>query len=139
STDHICYQGLQFLQADQTQPFFLYLAPGSPHAPVIPADRWDGYYQGLALPNYPNYNQIPSPNPPAHLSTSPIGQSALDSAASSFRTAIETNRAVDDLVDSVYSQLLTDGRLSNTVFIFMSDNGFGVDEHRWTGKECEFE
>jgi arylsulfatase A-like enzyme len=40
STDH----GIRFIeqQSKQAQPFFLYLALGSPHTPIIPSDEWLG-------------------------------------------------------------------------------------------------
>ena len=139
STDRICYQSLEFLQAESAQPFFLYVAPGSPHDPPIPAQRWQGFYNGVTLPTYPDYNVVPTPYPPSYLPIDPLTDSALNATGNSFGNALETNMAVDDMVGALVDELDADGRLGNTVLVFMSDNGVGNGEHRWRTKQCEYE
>jgi arylsulfatase A-like enzyme len=138
-TDRLCRKALDFLQADTTSPFFLYWAPFSPHAPTVPPSRWAGTYSGVATPQYPNYNAAPSPNPPTVVPISPLSPQVLSQQTTRFRQSLEMNRAVDDAIEQFYQQLSADGRLSNTVFIFMSDNGFSFGEHRWTDKACAWE
>ena len=138
STDLICNQSLGFLSSDLDQPFFLYLAPGSPHLPANHAGRHNGLYANVAAPQYPDYNAVPSPNPPAYMPTSPLTQTKLNAMASSFRAMLRTNRAVDDMIGAIYDQLSADGRLENTVFVFISDNGLAIGEKRHTAKQCAF-
>lgn len=138
-TDQLCVQASEFLAGDLGRPFFLYFAPGSPHEPYTPARRWKGYYNGLPLPRYPNYNVAPSPNPPSYLPSGPLDDTALRRVEAQFRSALEANRAVDDAIHALYEQLRTDGRLSSTVFVFISDNGLARAEHRWQSKACAYE
>jgi arylsulfatase A-like enzyme len=139
STDQLCGRALQFLRSDQTDPFFLYFAPYSPHAPYTAPGRYTGTYASVATPTYPSLNQVPSPDPPSYLPTSPLSSSALATSASNFRKQLETNRAVDDAIGVLYQELADEGRLSNTVFVFLSDNGMAHGEDRLEWKECEFE
>jgi arylsulfatase A-like enzyme len=139
STDLICSLGLDFLSADEEQPFFLYVAPVSPHEPATPADRWAGFYEGVQPPRYPNHNTVPSPNPPAYLPTAPLAENQIASMDNSFRKTLEANRAVDDMLAALHDRLSTDGRLDETVFIFISDNGLSAGEQRWTTKQCEYD
>ncbi|MDQ3781460.1 MAG: sulfatase-like hydrolase/transferase [Actinomycetota bacterium] len=137
STDLICNLGLDFLSTDQTVPFFLYLAPASPHTPNTAASRHVGVYASVESPSYPSHNVVPSPNPPAYLPTQPLSVSALGRAMN-LRGGLESNRAADDMVGAVYDQLVADGRVANTVWVFISDNGAAAGEHRLTGKQCPY-
>ena len=138
STDLICHQGLGFLTSDVVQPFFIYLAPAAPHLPAIAAERHKNLYSNVAAPQYPDYNTVPMPNPPSYMPTSPLSQTKLNALAASFRAQLRTNRAVDDMVGAIYDQLAADGRLENTVFVFISDNGLAIGEKRHTAKQCGF-
>ncbi len=138
STDLICKQSKDFLSADTTTPFFLYVNPASPHNPQVVAARHQGIYTGLTITTYPSHNVIPSPNPPAYLPATPLKANQMTRNLNTFRLSLEQNRAVDDMVGSLYDQLATDGRLANTVWIFISDNGGGTGEHRLTGKQCPY-
>ncbi len=138
STDLICKQSKDFLSANTTTPFFLYVNPASPHNPQVVAARHQGIYTGLTITTYPSHNVIPSPNPPAYLPATPLKANQMTRNLNTFRLSLEQNRAVDDMVGSLYDQLATDGRLANTVWIFISDNGGGTGEHRLTGKQCPY-
>ena len=138
STDRICWLGLEFLRADQTTPFLLYLAPVSPHSPTIPPSRYDNIYESLSLPIYPSHNVVPTPNTPAYLPTTPFSAGTLQRSVENIDTALEATRAVDDLVGVLYDELAIDGRLANTVWVFVSDNGFATLEHRLSSKQCPY-
>ncbi len=138
STDLICNQSMDFLASDSGTPFFLYVNPASPHSPQTIATRHQGIYAGLTISTYPSHNVIPSPNPPAYLRPTPLTTNQMNRYATSFRQALEQNRAVDDMVGVLYDQLAGDGRLANTVWVFVSDNGAATGEHRLTGKQCPY-
>ena len=138
-TDLLCYKALGFLRANTTDPFFLFLTPRSPHPPAQAAGRWAGKLQNVTLPTYPNFNQVPSPNPPSNLPTSPLTTTAQTRLKASFKNQLTTNHALDDDIDVLYHELASEGRLANTVWIYMSDNGDAWGEHRLEQKDCEFE
>ena len=138
-TDQLCSQARTFLAANTRRPFFLYFAPYSPHLPATPAARWKGFDDSVLTPRYPSYDTVPTPNTPSWLPTTPLSKAGQDTLSAEFRDQLDANRAVDDAIDALVAQLAGDGRLSDTVFIFLSDNGLAMGEHRLTGKSCEFE
>jgi N-acetylglucosamine-6-sulfatase len=133
-TDLLCRKAVDYLAVDTTTPFALYFAPPSPHLPATPPRRWRSLYTGLPLPQYPNRNAVPAPDPPSWLPESPLGSSALSLIDKQFRSMLAPNRAVDDAVHAMVEQLAADGRLDSTVFVFVSDNGFARAEHRLDDK-----
>ncbi len=139
ATDLLCRRSLQFLAEDPTDPFFLLLSTTAPHLPARPPSRWTNRYGSLVPPSYPNFNRVPSPRPPRWLPTAPLASSTLTRYGNEFRSILATNRAVDDAVDALVTQLRSDGRLDDTVFFFVSDNGFARGEHRYGDKGCEYE
>lgn len=140
STDHLCGLAVDFLQQDTTSPFLLYFAPFGPHKPYIYAPRHSLRFGGVAQPVYPNSNQVPMPNPPSWLPTQPLTSTDLSRVRAGYIAALKTDLSIDDAVGSLYDQLASDGRASNTVWIFLSDNGRAAGEHRYDdGKQCEFE
>ena len=140
STDHLCDRAIDFLAADTTDPFFLLFSPFSPHPDPIAPSRWHlTYRQEITLPEYPNYNQVPQPNPPSYLRRQPLSDTMQNIIGYGFRAQLRANRAVDDAVHALHEQLRADGRLDRTVWIYLSDHGLARGEHRWDGKACEYE
>lgn len=138
STDRMCVQAREFIAADATAPFFAYVGTAAPHTPNTPPDRYASTFSNVAFSFTPDFDVIPSPNPPSYLSTVPLGDRALSKAASKLRPSLQTMLAVDDLIGALGDQLAADGRLANTVWIFISDNGAALGEHRLFGKQCEY-
>ena len=138
STDLICAQASDFLEGDAATPFLLYLAPAAPHNPNTPADRHIGAFNTVVPAQYPDYDAVPSPNPPAYLPTQSLGSNFFNRVTNALRAALRTNLAVDDMVTALVDQLAADGRLGNTVWVFISDNGYAAGEHRLTNKQCEY-
>lgn len=138
-TDVLCRHAVDFLANETSTPFFLHLAPGSPHEPFTAADRWKGAFDGVTLPTYPNENQAPAPNPPRWIPMDPLDATKMNQLKLGFRRQLDMNLAVDDMIHEVFLQLSQDGRLQNTVFVFISDNGLARGEHRYDSKGCEFE
>ncbi|MGH2809155.1 MAG: sulfatase-like hydrolase/transferase [Actinomycetota bacterium] len=139
STDLWCHQALQFMRADTTNPFFLLFSATSPHLPANTARRHNNYYNDLPIDMYPSFNAAPSPNPPSWMSTEPLASGTLAMWQREHRNMLSVNLAVDDTIGYLYRELEADGRLDNTVFIFMSDNGFARGEHRYDNKGCAYE
>ncbi|MGA9598327.1 MAG: sulfatase-like hydrolase/transferase, partial [Acidimicrobiia bacterium] len=138
STDYVCRLALDFLQEDTQTPFFLDLNPASPHLPINVEDRHVGAFQGINIPHYPSTNVLPSPNTPSHLPTTDLPDRVLDRIERTMTNSIEMTLSVDDMVGALHDQLASDGRLDNTVWIFISDNGMANGEQHWRNKGCEY-
>ena len=141
ATDVLARESIRFIAHTQrTKPLFLYLAPFAPHLPAVPADRHEGAFAGIDPYRPPSFDERHLDDKPAFVRTlkrlDPADEAELDVAR---RTQLESLLAVDEAVDSIVAELKATGRLSNSVIIYTSDNGFLWGEHRWEGKMVPYE
>jgi arylsulfatase A-like enzyme len=148
STDWVAQKAVDFIQdseSNDSQPWFLYLAPFAPHRPALP----ELDYSVNALPR----GQLPSfaltaAHSETDLSDKPdwvqtwtdarqmFEQSVDGQTYEGFRlTQLRTLKSVDDLVDNVMLKVLETGEDRNTLAIFISDNGYQWREHGDASKE----
>lgn len=141
STDVLGTEAVNFIQsAPSTNPLFLYFTPFAPHGQPIPADRDKGHFSGLQFPRLPNFNEADVSDKPAYIQALPVlSKSKITGVDNSRRAALETLLAVDNDVSQILSALQATGRLSSTLILFASDNGFSRGEHRWTHKVAPYE
>jgi N-acetylglucosamine-6-sulfatase len=138
STDVLHRKALNFLDTTPTdKPFFLYLNPHAPHAENIPAPRHKGAYGTLPVFYGPNFNESDVSDKPAWVRGLPLESKATMDKKQ--RLAAETLLAVDESIKGIADKLIKRGQLNNTVFIFMTDNGFSFGAHRWLKKTCVYE
>lgn len=141
STDVIADKAAAFIDTAPTdRPFFLYVAPKAMHDPYTPAPRHEGAFQQMAPVRFPNFNEADVTDKPAWVrARGKAGASWIASLDQRRIDAFETLLSADDAVRDVFEALERRGELDDTVFIFMSDNGFAIGEHRWYSKKCEFD
>jgi arylsulfatase A-like enzyme len=89
-----------FIERNQNEPFFLYLALFGPHVPLI--STTDSYYLDFPALDYPNYN------------------SEMDDVR---RRGLALIKAVDDAVGGVMQKLRDLGLEEDTLVFFAGDNG----------------
>jgi arylsulfatase A-like enzyme len=133
-------KAVQFVNSTPNdQPLFLYFTPHAPHLPFTPA-KGDGHdYEGMAPWRPPSYNEADVSDKSAFWQ----GQ-AIPSADYLAKRDIDQYRQLETLkeVDRQIGNIVTalGPRLSNTLFVFTSDNGLTWGEHRdFEQKGCEFE
>jgi arylsulfatase A-like enzyme len=133
-TSYVASQAVNFLsdaqQNDPARPWFLYLAPTIPHDLFIPEPR----YANASVPPF----QPPSSYFESDRRDKPFTfQKSITDPGDVRATATTQERmliSVDDLVDTVMSELTQLGEADNTLVILMSDNGFQWGEHGLLGK-----
>ena len=127
STDVEADRAVQFItQSPPDAPLFLMYTPTAPHSPYIPAPRYVNSWSPSAPYRNDAVNEADmSDKPPFMRDLSPVSLREIDHAQD--KTG-ETLRAVDDGVGALIDAL--GPRMSNTLFIFMSDNGVMWGEHR---------
>ena len=132
---------LQFLRAAPAgQPFLLYFAPvavhgaGSPRtppSPAVPAPEDQALYSGLPAYQAPSLDEADVSDKPAWLQALPRLTAQNFSQINYVRPQrLRTLMAVDRAVDALLTLLAQQGRLDNTLVLFMSDNGYFYGEHR---------
>ncbi len=128
------------------KPFFLTYAPTAPHnAPVVPGQRNpqpapqdESAFEHRPLPRPPSF-EAPITGEPQRLRAPQHADRPVAAIASAYRDRLASLLAVDRGVGSLVDTLRSTGELHNTVFVFTSDNGFLLGEHRAAGKERPYE
>jgi arylsulfatase A-like enzyme len=132
-----------FIQTEvqKQQSFFMYLAYFAPHQPATPAPRDLKKFPTAIAPRIPSYNVASNPDEPAWLRKVPkMSPTLIGEVDALYRRRIRSLQAVDRDVTQIYNELKGDGQLDNTYFIFTSDNGFHLGEHRLpAGKRTPYE
>ncbi len=120
---------------DDARPWFLYLAPTTPHSPFTPA---------------PQYANAPVPAftpPPSYFEQDPLDKPFSEQPASTGDAEVQDIRAAqlrmlmsaDDMVESVMQNLVAHGEADNTLAVFISDNGYMWGEHGQGGKAAPYD
>jgi N-acetylglucosamine-6-sulfatase len=131
-TDVISERGGTFIDssAARARPFFLELASFTPHRPAVPAPRDLGLFGGVRAPRGPAFNRAIVDAPPWLAGRGPLSLGQRDRIDSLYRDRARSVVAVDDMVGALIDHLRATGQLDNTYFVFSSDNGFHMGEHR---------
>lgn len=128
-TDWMAVKGQSFIAAAGGQPFFLELAPFSPHAPYVPPARYADSYDGLTYPQSPAFNARPNAAAPAWLrAIPPLTPDFVGLIDATFRDRLRSDTAIDDMIGAIRSTLKDLGLAQNTYVIFTSDNGYHMGE-----------
>jgi N-acetylglucosamine-6-sulfatase len=119
------------------QPLFLYFAPFGPHAPYTPAPRHLNTFAGR-LPQYTAATLT------TRRRTMPLWMEQREHVTQAEvdltrERQTEALLSIDDAVGDIVSALQRTGRDRNTLFIFMSDNGYFWGEHGIIGKDSPYD
>jgi arylsulfatase A-like enzyme len=141
STDALAKHANRFIRsANPSSPLFLYFAPFAPHKPFDPAPQDAGAYEDMSPYRPPSFNEIDVSDKPLWIQKlrplNPYQQAKVDAFR---RHQLEMMRSVDRAVGTIVRALRDTDRLSNTLIVFTSDNGFSHGEHRWTNKKAPYE
>ena len=141
STDFIAERAQDYLdhfEADDTRPWFLYLAPQAPHGPFTPAAR----HADAAVPDW-----TPTPGVTDDYTEAQKADKApflrdnrfpLESAEADRVGQLRTLMAADEMIDGVFRTLEANGELENTLAVFTSDNGRFWAEHGMRSKSLPY-
>jgi len=137
ATDVFARGAVDFIRTTpEDQPLFVYFAPSAPHLPALPAPRHETADVGTPIRS-PAVNETDVSDKPAHIrALGQLAQGVLDGVA--VRRA-RSLLAVDDAVADMIGALRRSGRLGRTLFVFASDNGVAIGEHRWRYKLTPYE
>jgi N-acetylglucosamine-6-sulfatase len=143
STTVLDQKALAFIQSTPAdQPLFLDLATHAPHAPFTPAPQYLGSLAGQVpdLTAQPNFNEADVSDKSAYIQALPLlTAKQIKGIKTQYEHQFETLLSVDDMIGDVVNELQADGRLSNTLFVFLSDQGLELGSHRLSGKLVPYE
>ncbi len=142
STDVLARRARRFVRnTPGDEPLFLMFTPYGPHSPYVPAPRDAGRVRPLATDLLPQ--ALRAPAPAEDVSTLPRWKrkrqtpSDVQESIRSGQTA--TLRSVDDAVASLVATMRRADRVHDTLFVFMSDNGYLWGEHGLVGKDNPYD
>jgi arylsulfatase A-like enzyme len=142
-TDVLAGQAKDFIQRSSSdpKPFFMYVAPTSPHGPATPAERHKGAFANEEAPRPPSFDEEDVSDKPSWIrDTDRFSDEEVSGIDNRYRKRLESMLAVDDMVASLVRELEAAGKLDDTYIFFTSDNGFFQGEHRIKqGKDRPYE
>ena len=152
-TDYLGSQTARFVKrfSRQDRPFFIWTAHVGPHtASGYPGGRWGvprvpTRYQGRFTHKKFPLSSLRKPSFGENLSDKSryyrgkAGRVDAAAAKKNHLARVGAIRAVDDNNAKVIRALRATGELKNTVVVFLSDNGYLLGEHNYTGKILGFE
>jgi len=122
------------------RPYFVYVATMAPHEDLCdtcndlptPAPRHIGAFAEWTPPRRPpSFNEADMSDKPAHMQgLPPIDSDARARLLTKERRRMESLLSVDEMVKQIFNAVQMRGDLDNTFFIFTSDNGYIMGEHR---------
>jgi arylsulfatase A-like enzyme len=141
STDVLAGQADSFIRTSAPgQPLFLYFATSAPHEPATPPVRYANEFSDLPPARPPNYNEADVSDKPTYVrNVNLLGHRQIDAIDALRVDQYRALLAVDDAIGTIVTALADTGRLSNTLIVFASDNGYTWGEHRRRGKLVPYE
>ena len=140
-TDVISEMGVTFVKESAATPFLIEIASFAPHAPYTPAPRDADAFPGLKAPRTPEFDAAPDLNAPQWLKTHrSLSDADVAEIDRDFRKRAQSVLAVDAMIGKLQKAVAEIGQENNTYFVFSSDNGYHMGEHRlMPGKMTAFD
>ena len=130
-TDVLSRLAVRFIRDSAGTPFVIEVATFAPHAPYTPAPRDANAFPGLRAPRAASFDAAPDANAPqwlkAHRALSDADTAEIDR---DFRKRAQSVVAVDAMIGELQAAVAAIGEERNTYFVFSSDNGYHMGEHR---------
>jgi N-acetylglucosamine-6-sulfatase len=128
----------QIASAPASQPIFQWVAAYGPHAPTTPDPVDTGATCNITKWFPPNYNEADVSDKPAYVRAIPPMTGSKATGLNRLASC-QALQSVDRAVGRIRDELSSTGRLNNTIFIYMGDNGMNGGEHRLSDKQAPYE
>jgi N-acetylglucosamine-6-sulfatase len=130
-TDVLAGLGARFIRQSAGAPFLLEIATFAPHAPYTPAPRDANAFPDLRAPRTPAFDSQPDANAAKWLTVhTQLSRTDIAAIDRDFRKRAQSVLAVDALIGELQAAVAAIGAQDNTYFVFSSDNGYHMGEHR---------
>jgi N-acetylglucosamine-6-sulfatase len=124
-------EAIDFIKRSAGTPFLIEVATFAPHAPYTPAPRDAEAFAGLRAPRTPAFDAAPDADAPRWLKAhGPLSEAEIAGIDANFRKRAQSVLAVDAMIGELQAAVAAIGEEKNTYFVFASDNGFHMGEHR---------
>ncbi len=143
SADVITRHALDFIVRSKDEPFFLFLGYYNPHSPYVSAPRHKETFRsgsGWEWTQHrpPNFNEQDVSDKPRYVQE--LKQTPADVLDTADLQILRSMLSVDDGIASILSVLRKTGLDSNTIIVYLSDNGMTLGEHGFgVDKNCPYD
>jgi arylsulfatase A-like enzyme len=131
ATTYIAQRVHDFLvtgESDDSQPWFVVATPPAPHQPYT-AEAAYRTASVPAMPTNPAMSETDTSDKPSWIPRNTRGRFAR-----TYQAMERTLLSADDMVASIWNDLVDLGEEDNTLAFFVSDNGFLLGEHQMSAK-----
>jgi arylsulfatase A-like enzyme len=130
---------INFINRSDSQPFFAYVAHDDPHHKAKPLPRY-ATAEVYVPPDPPNYNEQDVSDKPKWIrNLRLLAQPRMDAWHTERIASQRALLGVDDGIERMVQALKANGKLDNTMIMFLADHGFSWGSHRWIKKHCFYE
>ncbi|KAJ3562792.1 hypothetical protein NPX13_g8434 [Xylaria arbuscula] len=119
--------------SNKPKPFYLTIAPATPHVPAVPLKRHSQMFLDKKAPRPANFNPVDKvqANAVSWVADAPrMDSNAVEDTDDLFRRRIQGLQGVDEIIEDVVALLGDLDILDNTYIIYSSDNGYHLGNHR---------
>jgi N-acetylglucosamine-6-sulfatase len=140
-TDVLSGVAVRFIKQSVGAPFFIEIATFAPHAPYTPAPRDGAALPAVRAPRTPAFDAAPDADAPKWLRSHPqLSDADVARIDKDFRKRAQSVLAIDTMIGELQAAVAAIGAENNTYFVFSSDNGYHMGEHRlMPGKMTAFD
>jgi N-acetylglucosamine-6-sulfatase len=140
-TDVLSAKAVDFIKQSVGTPFAIEVATFAPHAPYTPAPRDADAFPDLRAPRTPAFDAAPDADAPQWLRPQrPLSAADMAGIDRDYRKRAQSVLAVDKMIGELEAAVASIGQEHNTYFVFSSDNGYHMGEHRlMPGKMTAFD
>ncbi len=142
-TDVYAKKTIDFMQrtVKEAKPFFVHFSVYAPHSPYTPALRHKEMFADAKTPQTPNFNEADVSDKPQYIRNRPaLTAQQINQLNGDYRLRLQSLQAVDEAIGAFVDALKAAGKLENTYFFFMGDNGYHMGNHRlMEGKIAPYE
>jgi N-acetylglucosamine-6-sulfatase len=130
-TDVVSGLAVDFIKRSAGAPFMIEVATFAPHRPSTPAPRDANALPGLRAPRSPAFNAAPDADAVGWVRALPqLSDADIADIDSEYRLRAQSVLAVDKMIGELQAAVAAIGQEDNTYFVFNSDNGYHMGEHR---------
>lgn len=128
-TDVLLNASTDFVNEQDSSPFFMIIAPPAPHAPFTPSSEFINENINMVVPRTPNFN---TGSAGKHwllsMQPTPLPNATLELIDDNFKNRWRTLLSVDKLVGNVVKALELKNLIDNTYIFYTSDNGYHLGQ-----------
>ncbi|KAI1171282.1 arylsulfatase [Nemania sp. FL0916] len=117
----------------QAKPFYITIAPTTPHLPAVPLKRHQQLFLDQKAPRPANFNPSDKiqANAVSWVADVPLmNTNQINGVDDLFRKRIQGLQGVDEIIEDVVALLTSLGILDNTYIVYSTDNGYHLGNHR---------